>query len=229
MFLSDLPPAIAAFVSAARTGEGGSILSALHSLDLIVEGRGEHRRNDIREWGEQLGSGSVTLRPVGASQLHGDIVVTLWIEFDEEREQAESLMDFHFRMDAGRVAQISIRPTPCPVVPRPIDDYIRATNRGDLVSLVSTFANDALVNDQLRDYWGKREIEAWAARDIIGEHLTMHVVHSVQHYDHVILTAHVDGMFDKRGLPDPLVMAFYFAAQDDKIIQLIILQNQSGT
>jgi hypothetical protein len=39
----------------------------------------------------------------------------------------------------------------------------------------------------------------------------------------------VDGLFDKRGLPDPLVLAFYFSSYDDKIVQLIILRNQSGT
>ncbi len=229
MFLSDLPSPIAAFVGAARAAEGGSLLSALRAVDVVIEGQIEHPGTDIRAWCERLGSGSIALRPVGARQQHGDIVVTLWIELDEEHRQAENLLDFHFRMDAGRLTQISIGPTPCPRIPPLVDDYIRATNRGDLVSLVSTFANDALVNDQLRDYWGKREIESWAARDIIGEQLTMHVVDCMHHYDHVIVTAHIDGTFDKRGLPDPLAMAFYFAAHDDKIVQLIILRNQSGT
>ncbi len=229
MFLSDLPSPIAAFVSAARAGKSGSFLSTLHTVDLVIEDQLEHRGADIRAWGERLGSGSIALRPVGARQQHGDIVVTLSVELDEERGQAENLLDFHFRMEAGRLAQISVGPTPCPRMPPPVDDYIRATNRGDLVSLVSTFASDALVNDQLRDYWGRHEIESWAARDIIGEQLTMHVVDCMHHYGHVIVTAHIDGTFDKRGLPDPLAMAFYFAARGDKIIQLIILRNQSGT
>ena len=229
MFLSDLPSPIAAFVSAARAGEGGSLLSTLHTLDVVIEGQVEHRGAEILAWGERLGGGSIALRPIGARQQHGDVVVTLWVELDDEFRQVESLLDFHFRMDAGRLAQINIGPTPCPRMPQPIDDYIRATNRGDLGSLVSTFANDALVNDQLRDYWGRSEIESWAARDIIGEQLTMHVVDCMHHYGHVIVTAHIDGTFDKRGLPDPLAMAFYFAAHGDKIIQLIILRNQSGT
>ena len=229
MFLSDLPPPIAAFVSAARGGEGGSFLSALRTAELVIEDQLEHRGATFHAWRERLGSGSIALRPVGARQQHGDIVVTLCVELDDDRRQAEDLLDFHFRMDAGRLAQISIGPTPCPRMPPPVDDYIRATNRGDLVSLVSTFADDALVNDQLRDHWGKQEIESWAARDIIGEHLTMHVVDCMHHYGNVIVTAHIDGTFDKRGLPDPLAMAFYFAAQGEKIIQLIILRNQSGT
>ena len=229
MFLSDLPPPIAAFVGAARAGEGGAFLSSLHTAELVIEDQLECRGAASHAWRERLGSGSIALRPVGARQQHGEIVVTLCVELDEDRQQPDDLLDFHFRMDAGRLARISIGPTPCPRMPSPVDEYIRATNRGDLVSLLSTFAIDALVNDQLRDYWGRHEIESWAARDIIGAHLTMQVVDCMRHYDHVIVTAHIDGTFDKGGLPDPLATAFYFAAQDGKIIQLIILRNQSGT
>ena len=229
MFLSDLPLPIAAFVNAARSREGRPILSALHSVDVIIDDGREHRGPEIRAWAERLGNGSTLLRPVGARQRQSDIVVTLWIEADEDCRQSESLMDFHFRMDAGKLVQIRIGPTRSPEMPKPVSDYVRATNRGDLASLVSTFSHDALVNDQLRDHWGRLEIETWAAREIIDENLTMHVVDSVRHYDQVIVTAHVDGIFDKRGLPDPLAMAFYFAAREDKIVQLIILRNQSGT
>ena len=40
------------------------------------------------------------------------------------------------------------------------------------------------------------------------------------------VTANVDGNYDKRGLPDPLVLAFYFTVQGDLIVQLIILRNR---
>ena len=40
------------------------------------------------------------------------------------------------------------------------------------------------------------------------------------------VTADVDGNFDKRGLPDPLVLAFYFTPHNDVIIELIILRNR---
>jgi hypothetical protein len=93
---------------------------------------------------------------------------------------------------------------------------------------LETFVDDALVNDQLRDYWGKEAIAGWAACDIIGERLTLKVVNTVQHYGNSIVTAHVDGLFDKRGLPDPLVLTSYFSSQDGKIVHLIILRNQSG-
>jgi hypothetical protein len=104
--------------------------------------------------------------------------------------------------------------------------YIEATNGFDLERLLATFAEDALVNDQLRDYWGKAAIREWAERDIIGERLTMTVTTVVEHYGNFIVTADVDGSFDKRGLPDPLVLAFYFTPHGDRIIQLIILRNR---
>jgi hypothetical protein len=113
-------------------------------------------------------------------------------------------------------------------LPPSVAAYIRATNLCDLDALLATFVDDALVNDQLTDYWGKEAIAAWAARDIIGERFTLKVVKAVQHYGHSIITAHVGGLFDKRGLPDPLILAFYFSSYDNRIVQLIILRNHSG-
>jgi hypothetical protein len=71
---------------------------------------------------------------------------------------------------------------------------------------------------------GKQAIREWATRDIIGERLTMDVVKLVEHYEHFIVTANIDGNYDKRGLPDPLVLTFL--GHGDQIVQLIILRNQ---
>jgi hypothetical protein len=104
--------------------------------------------------------------------------------------------------------------------------YVEATNSFDLERLLATFADDALVNDQLRDYWGKSAIRKWAERDIIGERLTMDVTGVVEHHGNFIVMANIDGNYDKRGLPDPLVLAFYFTLHGDQIVQLIILRNR---
>jgi ketosteroid isomerase-like protein len=111
-------------------------------------------------------------------------------------------------------------------LPPLIAAFVEATNSFDLERLMLSFADDALVNDQLRDYWGKSAIRNWAERDIIGEKLTIAVTTVVKHYDNFVVTADIDGNFDKRGLPDPLVLAFYFTPHDDLIIQLIILRNR---
>jgi hypothetical protein len=113
------------------------------------------------------------------------------------------------------------------VLPRPAVAYIEAANSFDLDRMLAAFADDALVNDQLRDYWGKPAIREWAERDIVGERLTMDVIKVVEHYGHVIVTANIDGNYDKRGLPDPLVHAFYFTIHGDRIVQLVVLRNRS--
>jgi hypothetical protein len=104
--------------------------------------------------------------------------------------------------------------------------YVEATNSFDLERLLATFADDALVNDQLRDYWGKSAIREWAERDIIGARLTMDVTEVVEHHGNFIVMANIDGNYDKRGLPDPLVLAFYFTPHGNQIVQLIILRNR---
>lgn len=104
--------------------------------------------------------------------------------------------------------------------------FIDATNGSDVERILNTFAEDALVNDQLQDYWGKPAIRQWVERDLIGEKLTIKVTRVVNHYGNSIVTAEVDGNFDKRGLPDPFVLAFYFTTHSNLLVQLIILRNR---
>jgi hypothetical protein len=48
----------------------------------------------------------------------------------------------------------------------------------------------------------------------------------VNHYGNCIVTADFDGNIDKRGLPDPLVLAFYFTPHGNLLVQLIIPRNR---
>jgi hypothetical protein len=128
--------------------------------------------------------------------------------------------------EPGTMTKSSVPPNAPIALPPLVATYVEATNNFDLEGLIATFAEDALVNDQLRDYWGKPAIREWAIRDIIGERLTMNVTNVINHHSNFIVTANVDGNYDKRGLPDPLVLAFYFTAQSDLIVQLIILRNR---
>jgi hypothetical protein len=111
-------------------------------------------------------------------------------------------------------------------LPPAVAAFIRAVNAFDLDGLVEAFASDALVNDQLREFWGSPAIRDWAAREIVDDKITISVVKAVENHGNCIVTAHVDGTFDKRGLPEPLVLTFYFCADEDKVVQLIILRNR---
>lgn len=115
------------------------------------------------------------------------------------------------------------------ILPRRVAQFIEATNVGDLSGLLEVFAADSIVNDQLRQWRGLAELSEWAKLDVIGQQLTLRPIHWVQHYGHCVVAAHADGKFDKRALPDPLEVLLYFTLAEDRIVQLIILRDRSGT
>jgi len=111
-------------------------------------------------------------------------------------------------------------------LPAPITAYIQATNDHDSDAFLGSFSEDALVNDVQREFRGKAAIAKWAAREILGPKVTMEVVNAVDHYGDLIVTAKLDGNYDKTGLPDPLILTFYFTLRGDKITKVIILLNK---
>ncbi len=115
------------------------------------------------------------------------------------------------------------------ILPQTVARFFEAVNAGDLSHLLGVLAADAIVNDQLQHRHGLAELSDWAARDVIGPQLSLRAIHCVQHYGHCVVAAHADGNFDKRGLPDPLEVLLYFTLVEDKIVQLIVLRDRSGT
>ncbi len=114
-------------------------------------------------------------------------------------------------------------------LPPRVAQFFEATNAGDLPRLIETFVPDAIVNDQLQQWRGLAELREWADRDVIGQQLSFRLIHWIEHYGHSVVAAHVDGSFDKRGLPDPMGVLLYFTLAEDKIVQLIVLRDLSGT
>ncbi|WPH23399.1 nuclear transport factor 2 family protein [Variovorax paradoxus] len=112
------------------------------------------------------------------------------------------------------------------LLPPPVAAYVAATNAFDVDALVACFEPSALVNDQLRDFWGVEAIRTWADAEVVGARMTMQVVNVVEHFGEIILTANVDGEFDKTGLPGVLSLAFHFSVRADRIVRLIILNNR---
>ena len=93
--------------------------------------------------------------------------------------------------EAEIIMKSSVPPNAPLDLPPLVAAYVEATNSFDLERLLATFAEAALVNDQLRDYWGKPAIREWAERDIIGERVTMNVTEVINHYGNFIVTATV--------------------------------------
>jgi ketosteroid isomerase-like protein len=112
-------------------------------------------------------------------------------------------------------------------LPAAVQEFIAASNGFDLGRVVASFAADALVNDQQREYAGWDAIRNWAAREMIGDRVTMAVTDVAVRGANVAVAAAVDGNYDKTGLPDPLVLNFYFSVVGDRIGQLVILRNKA--
>ncbi|MBK5263897.1 MAG: nuclear transport factor 2 family protein [Alphaproteobacteria bacterium] len=96
-------------------------------------------------------------------------------------------------------------------------------NRFDLEGFMKPFAADALVNDRHRQFWGTEAIRKWADLEITGDHVSMNPYHVVNHYGDIIITAEIDGDYDKSDLPTACSLAFYFVVRDGKITQLLLL------
>jgi hypothetical protein len=111
-------------------------------------------------------------------------------------------------------------------LPPPVAAYIAATNSFDLDALMATFDEDALVNDHRSEFRGRDAIRDWAAREIIGDRVTLRVIDATRRGQSAAVVAMVDDNFDKAGLPDPFELAFYFSVDGGRIVQLVIVYNK---
>jgi hypothetical protein len=111
-------------------------------------------------------------------------------------------------------------------LPPAIRSFVEAMNRFDTQGLLESFTEDAFVNDISREFWGKSKIKPFLDKEIVGDRVTMAVSEVRQHYGLTIVTALMDGTYDKTHLPPQLFLTFYFGLQGDRIASLIILHNK---
>lgn len=104
-----------------------------------------------------------------------------------------------------------------------IASFLSAFNRADADGMRTLFREDALVNDQLRDFWGRTAIEAWIASEVIADSLRIEVLHTFEHYRVTTVVGAITGTFDTNGLPNPLIVNLHFSIFDGQIARLFIL------
>jgi SnoaL-like domain len=104
-------------------------------------------------------------------------------------------------------------------------EHIAAVNAFDEDAIVATFADDGLVNDSHREFWGLEAIRRWVARELVGDRVTMAVTEVLDHHGDTIVRGRYDGDFDKTNLPDELILTNYFTVRDGKIVTLIVIRN----
>lgn len=112
-------------------------------------------------------------------------------------------------------------------LPSVIANHIAACNAHDIDAWMATFASGAVVNDIRREFVGVDAIRAFAEKEMFGADVTMAVERALDREGNITVHARLDGSYDKTGLPDPLILSFYFSIREGKITQLIIIQNKS--
>jgi len=111
-------------------------------------------------------------------------------------------------------------------LPAVIKTFIKATNEHDGDTFISTFTDDALVNDFARNFWGKDQIRDWADKEMIGPKVTFKADEIVEHYGDFFITALTDGNYDKSKSPDPTYLDYFFTVKNDKIVKMIVIKNK---
>jgi hypothetical protein len=108
-----------------------------------------------------------------------------------------------------------------------VAELFAAIDEFDTGAIMGTFAEDALVNDARREFWGKDAIRSWVEGEVVGDKVTIEVAGAVQHDGLTIVQGVYDGEYDKTGLPDPLILTHYMTVAEDtgKIANLIIINN----
>ena len=110
-------------------------------------------------------------------------------------------------------------------LPPVVAGHIDAVNAHDEDAIVATFADDALVNDAHREFWGSEAIRRWVAREMTGDQVTIDVTEVIDHHGDTIVRGRYDGTFDKTNLPEELILTNYFTVRDGKIVSLIVIRN----
>jgi hypothetical protein len=114
-----------------------------------------------------------------------------------------------------------------PALPPTVEAFVRAINAFDPHAATAAFADDALVNDFAREFWGKDAIGAFIAKEFVGDRVTMDVTVVDERHGNVTVEAILNGNYPKDGLPNPLILTFYFALDAGKIAQLIVVRNKT--
>ena len=226
MSLSNLPQPIARFLTATAARDRGALLACFTPEAVLVDKHRSRCGDEIEDWVDQLYFGAqVRVHPIHHMDQADAVVLIVILEGDYSAYGITGPFQYEwvFTLDGDQIARLQTTQQLAPDAPTAVLTYIRATNSFDLDGAVAAFSDDALVNDQRREYRGREAIRAWLQREIIGDRVTMFVTECQRHGMNTAVRAIVEGDYDKSGLPDPLKLNFYFTDDGARLSQLIVL------
>ena len=221
--MSRLPMAAETLLRAMMSGSVDRVVAALHHNASVHVGGKAYSAIHLSHWAEAfVGRAPLDVRVMSRGGSREEPVLTVLIY---RTSDIEGPFTWSMRISDDRILRLSMSDSQRPEVPFVVERFLDAVNHGNLPALMQCFADEALVNDELVEYFGRERIRGWGGRHVIGRKLALHAVSCVVSLERAIVTAQVTGEFDVRGLPDPLVLSLYFSLVGDKISQLVILQN----
>ncbi|EHJ00990.1 hypothetical protein CDLVIII_4479 [Clostridium sp. DL-VIII] len=105
----------------------------------------------------------------------------------------------------------------------PIKTYFNSSNNSDSNKFISIFDKNAIVIDEGQEYIGLDKIQEWSLKHHFAVKLKLEVINTAKKNSIDVITAKVDGDFDKAGLPDPLLLDFHFSVVKGMVTKLEIL------
>jgi len=98
-------------------------------------------------------------------------------------------------------------------LPGIIKDYIDASNRHDVKSILSCFSDDALVHDEGEALQGKKAIEAWIVTTIEKYEFQFKPISITSGDTEIVVAVEVSGTFDG----SPITLDYHFTIENGKI------------
>ncbi|MEV8547045.1 nuclear transport factor 2 family protein [Streptomyces sp. NPDC051572] len=108
-----------------------------------------------------------------------------------------------------------------------VAEHINAINAFNVEAVMATFAKDAYVNDNRREFVGKDAVRRWVEREMVGDSVTIDVREVLDHHGDTVVRGAYDGTFDKTSLPDEIILSNYFSVRDGEIVSLVVIFNQN--
>ena len=109
-------------------------------------------------------------------------------------------------------------------LPPTIGKLIEASRSKDLNLFMELWADDALLSDSHRKYWGRDPIRRWASIEWTGDSVTVTDVRDISICgEDLVMHAVLDGAYDTEGLPVDYVCAFLLKIHNGLIVRLLIL------
>ena len=218
--IMDLPRPLVAYLNARAQHDTDALIATLTPDAVIAdEGNTYIGAAAIRAWNDRASKAvKATCELKSAEGTRKNVVLTVGLP----ATTSPVTLYFHATLRGDQIAASDTDAK----IPKPVAAYIQATNTFDPKAAIDAFVEDALVNDIKREFRGSAAIERCFERESAGDRVTMSPVEVSEHHGNVTVRATIAGHYEKKGLPDPLVLTYYFSTTPEKITQLVILLNE---